>query len=135
MFSIKEGIYSLKRFFKGISVYLLIVLLIMFGVSMFGTEVNTVKEMDVTELIKNIKDGNVVSAVMNGDVLKGILKDETEFTTVIPDIVENSMYPDYLQELVETGQLQLGGELPPATPWYIELLPTLLIILDRKSVV
>ena len=96
---------------------------------MFGTEVNTVKEMDVTELIKNIKDGNVVSAVMNGDVLKGILKDETEFTTVIPDIVENSMYPDYLQELVETGQLQLGGELPPATPWYIELLPTLLIIL------
>ena len=96
---------------------------------MFGTEVKTVKEMDVTELIKNVKDGNVVSAVMTGNVLKGILKDDTEFTTVIPNIVENSMYPDYLQELVETGQLQLGGELPPVTPWYIELLPTLLIIL------
>ncbi len=96
---------------------------------MFGTEVNTVKEMDVTELIKNIRDGNVVSAVMNGNVLKGRLDDETEFTTVIPGIIEDHVYPDYLQELVESGQLQLGGELPPTTPWYIDLLPTLLIIL------
>lgn len=119
----------MKRFFKGISVYLLIVLLIMFGVSMFGTEVNTTKEMDVTELIKNIDEGNVESIVMNGNLLKGRLKDETEFTTIIPNIVENSMYPDYLQELVDTGQLQLGGELPPSTPWYVEILPTLLIVL------
>ncbi len=119
----------MKRFFKGISVYLLIVLLIMFGVSMFGPDVETAKEMDVTELIKNFREGNVVSAVMNGNVLKGRLVDETEFTTVIPGIIEDSMYPLYLQELVDSGQLQLGGELPPTTPWYIDLLPTLLIIL------
>ncbi|TJX15695.1 ATP-dependent zinc metalloprotease FtsH [Tissierella creatinini] len=101
----------------------------MFGVNMFGPDVETVKEMDVTELIKNFREGNVVSAVMNGNVLKGRLVDETEFTTVIPGIVEDSMYPLYLQELVDSGQLQLGGELPPTTPWYIDLLPTLLIIL------
>lgn len=96
---------------------------------MFGPEVETAKEMDVTEFIKNIKAENIKILVQNGSVFKGRLIDDTEFTTIIPGIVEDVIYQDYLQKLVDSGILQLGGELPPTTPWYIELLPTIMILL------
>ncbi len=101
----------------------------MFAVNMFGTEVQTTTELDVTDLIENIEGENIKILVQNGSVLKGRLLDDTEFTTVIPGIIEDVLYKDYLQKLVDSGILQLGGELPPVTPWYVELLPTIMILL------
>ena len=51
-----EGGLVLRRYFKGVSVYLLIIILIMFGLRMMGTEVEPVSEMDVTELIRKLKN-------------------------------------------------------------------------------
>lgn len=120
----------MKRFFKGISVYLLIIILIMFGVQMFGTEVENTSEIGVTELIEELKEPNNVEALteIGGDVLKGRLKDETQFTVVIPESFKDRVY-DYIEDLVEAGELQFGGELTPKTPWYMDLLPTILVIL------
>ena len=119
----------MKRFFKGISVYLLIVILIMFGVNMLGSDVNTIKEMDVTELVSNINNENVESVIMIGNTVQGKLKDGTQFTTILPEEFRDSFYPDYLKKLVDSGRIQLGAEIIPPTPWYIDMIPTIMILL------
>jgi len=124
-----EGGLGLKRFFKGISVYLLIVILIMFGVNMLGSDVNTIKEMDVTELVSNINNENVESVIMIGNTVQGKLKDGTQFTTILPEEFRDSFYPDYLKKLVDSGRIQLGAEIIPPTPWYIDMIPTIMILL------
>lgn len=119
----------MKRFFKGISIYLLIVILIMFGVSMFGTNVETTSEMDVTELVENINNDNIETLTEVGDIVKGKLNDGTQFTTVLPEIFRGNFYNDYLKDKVDSGVISLAGELEPRDPWYISMLPTIMIIL------
>lgn len=119
----------MKRFFKGISIYLLIVILIMFGVSMFGTNVETTSEMDVTELVENINNDNIETLTEVGDIVKGKLNDGTQFTTVLPEIFRGNFYNDYLKDKVDSGEISLAGEQEPRDPWYISMLPTIMIIL------
>ncbi|MBC8587943.1 ATP-dependent zinc metalloprotease FtsH [Paratissierella segnis] len=121
----------MKRFFKGISVYLLIIILIMFGVRMFGTDVEQVKEMDVTELVDNLGRNNVESITMIGNTAHGKLKDGTQFTTILPEEIRSyDFYRDYIKDLVDTKQIDsYAGEQIPTRPWYIDMLPTIMVLL------
>jgi cell division protease FtsH len=101
----------------------------MFGVSMFGTNVETTSEMDVTELVENINNDNIETLTEVGDIVKGKLNDGTQFTTVLPEIFRGNFYNDYLKDKVDSGVISLAGELEPRDPWYISMLPTIMIIL------
>lgn len=119
----------MRRIFKGMSVYLLIILLIMFGVRALGPEVEPVSEMDVTELIRNISNNNIEIIKSIGNTMEGELRDGTQFTTVLPAEIRDIIYPEYLQEQIENEQIIWVGEQVPETPWYITMLPTILILL------
>ena len=119
----------MKHFFKGISMYLLIIILIMFGVSMIGTDVETVSEIDITELVEHIDNGNIESINMVENIIKGKLKDETQFFTVFPSHIVERFYIENIEPLVEAGEVSVAAEEPPETPWYVDFLPTIMIIL------
>ena len=51
------------------SVYLLIILLLMFGVRALGPDVEPVSEMDVTELIRNINNNNIEMITSTGNTM------------------------------------------------------------------
>lgn len=121
----------MKRFFKGISVYLLIVILIMFGVRMFGSNVEQVKEMDVVELVDNLNSNNVDSIRMIGNTVQGKLIDGTQFTTILPEEIRSyDFYRDYIKDLVDSKQIgSYGAEQIPTRPWYIDMLPTIMVLL------
>lgn len=119
----------MRRFFKGISVYLLIVIIIMFLLSMFGKDVKDIKEMDATELVGNLQNGRVETINMDGRQIQGKLKDETQFTTVLPDEMKYTFYSDYLKDLVDSGELNYSSVLEQGTPWFISALPTILMLL------
>ncbi len=123
-----EGGLVLKRFFKGISLYLLIVLLIMFSVRMFGTEVEQVTELDFTELVSNINDGSITRITSIGNTVEGELEDGRKFSGILPEEARLTFYHDYVKELVDTKQIAYGAEQVPETPWYINMLPTLMIL-------
>ena len=124
-----EGGLRLKRFFKGISVYLLIVILIMFGVRMFGTDVENISEMDVTELVSNLNNEKVESVIMIGNTVQGKLVDGTKFTTILPEELRSTFYTDYIKDLVDSKLLHYGAEQIPTQPWYVDMLPTIMILL------
>lgn len=126
---ILKGGLGLRRIFKGMSVYLLIILLIMFGVRALGPEVEPVSEMDVTELIRNIRNDNIEIITSIGNTMEGELRDGTQFSTILPGEIRDIIYPEYLQEPIENGRIIWVGEQVPETPWYITMLPTILILL------
>ena len=119
----------MKRFFKGISIYLLIVLLIMFSVRMFGTEVEPITELDFTELVENLNSGNIERITSIGNTVEGELVDGKNFTSILPEEARVTFYHDYVKEMVDNKEIQYGAEQVPGTPWYIELLPTIMILL------
>ncbi|HZK00030.1 MAG TPA: ATP-dependent zinc metalloprotease FtsH [Tissierellaceae bacterium] len=118
----------MRRFFKGISIYMLIIILIMFSVRMMGPETETISEMDYTELVELLDDNQVERINMEGRIVEGTLKDESKFTTVLPHEVRETFYEKYLEELVESGELRLSGSPDVVRPWYIEIFPTLLVL-------
>ena len=122
----------MRRFFKGISVYLLIVVVIMFLLTTFGNEPTVIKEMNVTELIGNLKNNNIESINMEGTEgrqVQGTLRDGSEFTAVLPEEIRGTFYEKYLEDLVESEQLLYSGELPPRPSWILSALPTIFTLL------
>lgn len=114
--------------FRGMSLWLLMIILIMFGVQMIGRDVEPIAEIDTTELVEHINNNNVKSIVEIGSTIEGKLKDDSKFTTYIPLSMRLKFY-DYLEELVESGQISYSGEPEPGRPWYSEWLPTILMLL------
>ncbi len=123
-----EGGLGLNKVFRGISVYILIVILIMFAVRMIGQSPETVKVMDVTELVNNLNNDKVKSIKMDQRKIQGVLQDETKFTAVLPYEMGDSFYPDYLKDKVDSGTLAFSSELDPQPSWFANIFPTLLII-------
>lgn len=121
----------MRKFFRGVSFYLLILIIIILVVSVVGKDVDPVKEMDVTEFIQQVENKNVKSITKSNNVgvIKGKLKDGTSFTMVVPDDMRYDFYKEYLKAPVERGEIRYGAEEEPSTPWIIEALPTIFTIL------
>lgn len=124
-----EGGFILRKFFKDISVYLLIVIIIMFIVTTLGNNVEQVKTINITELVQHLSNNRVESIEREGKIVQGKLKDKVQFTAVLPDEMLNVFYDEYLQELVESDQIDYSAKLTPPTPWYISAIPTILMVL------
>lgn len=100
----------------------------MFGVRMMGQNVETVKKMDVTELIEKLNSNSVESVKMEGKTVQGKLKDGTQFTTYLPEEFRYTFYPEYLRDLVDGGQIRFSGEPEPTRHWLYDWLPTFLML-------
>ena len=119
----------MRRFFKGISIYLLLIIIIIFVVEMVGSDVAPVKELDVTELVENINTNKVESIKMIGNTVQGKLKDGSQFRSTLPDEIRYTFYSDYLKGLVDSKQISYSGEQERNTPWFMDILPTILMLL------
>ena len=101
----------------------------MFGVRALGPEVEPVSEMDVTELIRNINNDNIEIITSVGNTMEGELRDGTQFSSILPEEIRYIFYTEYLQDPIENEQIIWVGEQIPETPWYISMLPTIMVLL------
>ena len=118
----------MRRFFKGMSIYLLIIILIMFGVRMVGTDIETVSEIDVTELVEQLEADNIESIHMDGRKVEGIFKDGTKFSTNLPNEFRGTFYDNYLKDKVDRGLIRYSSAPDAVRPWYADIFPTLLVL-------
>lgn len=119
----------MKKIFRGTSLYLLLLVIIIFAVTMFGKNPEPVKQLNVTELINNIDSNNVESIVSVGNTLKGKLKDGSQFTLVLSELNKYTFYSDYLKDKVDNEEINFGAEAEPQASWLVRALPTILIVL------
>ncbi|NLJ78871.1 MAG: ATP-dependent zinc metalloprotease FtsH [Tissierellia bacterium] len=125
----QKGGLGLRRIFRGTSLYLLLLIIIIFAVTLFNKDVEPAKEMDVTELIKHLENDNVKSIISVSDTLKGKFTDDTQFTVILPEEMRYTFYSDYIKDKVDNKEISYGAEAEPTRPWFIEMLPTLFILL------
>ncbi len=119
----------MRKFFRGISFYLLIFIIIILVVQFINKDVERVKTIDVTELIDYLNKGEVESIETSGNMVKGTLKNKTQFETVLPDEIRYTFYSDYLKDLVDSKQIRYVGKQETERPWILDALPIIFTIL------
>ena len=118
----------MKGFMRSIAMYVLIfVVIIMLVQSMVEPAADT-QSISYSELIVQIEENNVKSLTFTESDVKGVYKDGTEFTSYIPTLflfAGNTFYDNYLAEKIEAKELDVVGKPVPATPLWVQALPTI----------
>ncbi|HCX04325.1 MAG TPA: cell division protein FtsH [Clostridiales bacterium] len=116
----------MKKFAKGIGLYIAIFIVILLIVSLMSNTGVEPKEISFSELIVQLQNKNISSINFIENQVEGTLKDGTQFKSYVPNIVMLSdIYNRYLAADVEAGVVTMEGEPVPETPFYIQLLPTI----------
>lgn len=120
----------MRRFFRGISFYLLIFIVIIFVVQTIGRETDKPERLDYTALIEHINADRIESiTLVENNIVRGTLRNGTSFTTILP-VQRDTFYRDYLKGPIDEGRIaEVVGEPEPGTPWFLQILPTIFLIL------
>ncbi len=120
----------MKKVTKSLAIYLVPIILIAFFVTMTQNNTLSTKYFTVNEMIVNVKKDNVKEIVARGNDIKGTLKDSkgTPFRMYMPSEMWEVFYNNYLKESVENNKIVLKTEKDPGKPWYVDIMPTILII-------
>lgn len=116
----------MKGFMRSIAMYILIFVVIILLVQSMVEPAKDVTSISYSKLIIQIENNNVKSLSFTDSQVKGVYKDDTAFTSYVPTVFlfSGSFYDNYLAERVESGELEIAGEPVPATPIWIQALPT-----------
>lgn len=121
----------MRRGFKVVSVYLLVVILILFMLNGLDRDVEKVEQINITAFVNHLKNEDIDKMTMQGREITGQLntKEKTQFKVFIPEEMRDILYEGYLKAQVEAGKLELNAFPEPSQPWIYSLLPTILTIL------
>ena len=117
----------MKGFMRSIAMYILIFVVIILLVQSMVEPAADVQSISYSELIIQIQNDNIKSLSFTESEVKGVYKDDTAFTSYVPTVFlfSSSFYDKYLSPKVESGDIILTGEPIPATPLWIQALPTI----------
>lgn len=119
----------MRKFFKGATFYILIFLIILMIVQFYGKSPTEIQEINATQLLSEMNNKNVNSInIVEDDAVVGTLKDGTKFETYIPKIMSDP-YGKFVFDKMATGEINIEGTPPVRPPWFIEMLPTIFLIL------
>lgn len=107
--------------------YILIFVVIIMLVQSMVEPSKDAQNISYSELIVQIQNNNIKSLSFTDSDVKGVYKDDTEFTSYIPTIFlfSGSFHDKYLVEKIEAKEIEVIGEPVPATPLWISALPTI----------
>nr|WP_307760351.1 ATP-dependent zinc metalloprotease FtsH [uncultured Peptostreptococcus sp.] len=120
----------MNRTLKGAGIYLVMLLLIVFIVQYSGGQNEKVKDMEFSKVYQELQEGNISSLqIVDQTGIEGTLKDgKTKFKSYIPQEVMGNKLSDSILNSIENKKLKVGAEPKPKTPWLLEMLPTLLLL-------
>lgn len=120
----------MNKLLKGAGFYLLIFIIIVGIVQFSGNPTEKVEEMKFSEVYTQLTKGNISRLYfVNETSVEGTVKDtNAKFKSYVPkEVMGDKLSDDILQQTVE-GKLVFGGEAKPSTPWFVDMLPTLMLI-------
>lgn len=116
----------MNTFYKNLSLWLVIGLVMVFLFNLFNRPQETLKEVTYSDFLEHVAKGEVTRVVIEQERLDGVFLNETPFRTVIP-----AQDPD-LMPLLKEKNVTIQVKPTEATPWYFTLLiswfPMLLLI-------
>lgn len=120
----------MNKFFKGIGFYLLIFIIIVGIVQFSGKPTEKIENMQFSKVYRELEKGNVSRIhFVDGTAVEGTIKNSNvKFRSYVPKEVMGDKLADEILSQAMEGKLVFGGEPRPSTPWFVEMLPTLLLI-------
>ncbi|MEA3423703.1 MAG: ATP-dependent zinc metalloprotease FtsH [Bacillota bacterium] len=120
----------MKKYFRGLTFYILIFIIILYFVRIYWQQPQEIEEFDFTQLLNEIHDGNISTVDMAENRISGTLSDGTQFESYIPEVMGDS-FGDYIFNLAqeEGAVITLEGIPPIETPWFVDILPSVFMIL------
>lgn len=116
----------MNNFFRNISFYLLIFILILSLVQWYSSKDLTEVRIGYTDLIRLIDKNQVQEIKMTDSSIEGVLKDGRKFISYVPD---KTIFLSRVQPKVDKGELILNAQPIPTTPWWSQILPSILMAL------
>lgn len=120
----------MNKFLKGAGFYLLLLIIIVTIVEFAGTPTETVKELNFSQVYKYLTEENISEIhFVDSTSVEGTIKDSKEkFTSYMPVEVMSDEFANEVLQQSKEGKLVFSGKPKPTEPWYIQMLPTLLLI-------
>lgn len=118
----------MKKTYRGIGLYLIIVLIVLYFAFTYRTEQPQVVKLKFSELISFIQEDKVKTFNLEGLDYYGTLKNNSRFEGYIPRINIDSFYEDYLKEKVESGAIVYNGGPERQPPFYYSLITPIVMI-------
>lgn len=120
----------MNKIFKGMGFYLLIFIIIVAIVQITGKPAEKVKQMKFSEVYRELDKENIKNInFINGTAVEGTIKDtNTKFRSYVPEEAMGTQLSDKILTQAKEGKLVFSGEAKPTTPWFVEMLPTLLLL-------
>lgn len=121
----------MKRALRGAGLYLILLLVIFFGVRYSANQTVDVKNMEFSKVYKELKVGNIKTLhIVDETGIEGTLKNsKVKFKSYIPSEVKGEELSKDLLKSVKKNNLVLEGESKPKTPWIVEMIPTILLLI------
>lgn len=120
----------MNKIFKGMGFYLLIFVIIVAIVQITGKPADKVKQMKFSEVYRELDKENIKNInFINGTAVEGTIKDtNTKFRSYVPEEAMGTQLSNEILTQAKEGKLVFSGEAKPTTPWFVEMLPTLLLL-------
>ena len=121
----------MKRALRGAGLYLILLMVIFFGVLYSANQTVDVKNMEFSKVYKELKAGNIKTLhIVDETGIEGTLKNsKVKFKSYIPSEVKGEELSNDLLKSVQKNNLVLEGESKPKTPWIVEMIPTILLLI------
>lgn len=119
----------MKKGLKGASIYILIFIGILIFVTLNG--VNTQKSVELTydEFVVKLGSDQIKEVQIDGNKVSGVLADDSKFTSYVPSMLALKTGEMIIQYKSEGSGYSVKGVAPANTPFLLEILPTIIMIL------
>ncbi|MCT4585285.1 MAG: ATP-dependent zinc metalloprotease FtsH [Peptostreptococcaceae bacterium] len=126
----RGGLFLKKNFraFGGVGFYLLIILVIVIVMQFALPQNNSNTSLTFTEVYKNLKTDKIESITFVNRRISGELKDGKSFNSYLPYPVSED-FSKLLDQKINENNLKVEGKAEAGTPWIMEFIPTLLMII------
>ena len=116
---------------KNMGIYIMIFVMVLVMAWFYqGTPKETVKELPFSDLVSSLQKEQVKTINITDRTITGTLKSGENIISYAPSMVEISIIDEkYIFPQIEEGKITLSSDEPKVTPWYISMLPTIIMIL------
>ncbi len=122
----------MRKMFRGASFYIIIFIVLLILVQQFVQPPQETVEIPFSEFYQELQNGNIKEIKNVDRAIEGTISRDgvaTPFESFVPVVFSEDELTSILRPLMEEQGLQVTGAPPPTTPWFIQLLPSVFMIL------
>ncbi len=122
----------MRRFFRGASFYILLFIVLLFIVQQVGNKTPHVVDIEFSSLYQELLKENIDEIYMVDRFIEGVMTIDNEkvnFKSFVPEVFNEKEFTEVIDSQIKAGVLKFEAAPQPSTPWFIEMLPSVLMIL------